>query len=87
MSEQKSSGQTWVRVLQIVGAVLLLWAVITLISGLVFAQVDPNDPDFGRAYRFADTGIPGYGTIAWVGGGIGLALVIVTSLLGKSKQS
>jgi hypothetical protein len=78
---------SWVRILQIVGVVLVLWAAVTLISGLVFAEVDPDDPEFGRAYPFEDTGIPGYGTIAWVGGAIGVALVVVTYFLGKTSKS
>jgi hypothetical protein len=78
---------SWVRILQIVGAVLVLWAVVTLVSGLMFAEVDPEDPEFGRAYPFEDTGIPGYGTIAWVGGAIGVVLVVVTYFLGKTSKS
>jgi len=35
---------------------------------------------------FEDTGIPGYGTVAWVGGAIGLVLVIVASFLGKTSE-
>jgi hypothetical protein len=81
MSEQK----LWVRIVQIVGVVLILWAAVTLISGLAFAEVDPEDPEFGRAYPFEDTGIAGYGTIAWVGGIVGIVLVVVTYLLGKKN--
>ena len=78
---------SWVRILQIVGVVLVLWAAVTLISGLMFAEVDPDDPEFGRAYPFEDTGIPGYGTIAWVGGAVGVVLVIVTYFLGRASKS
>lgn len=78
---------SWVRILQIVGVVLVLWAVVTLISGLMFAEVDPDDPEFGRAYPFEDTGITGYGTIAWVGGAIGVVLVVVTYFLGKTSKA
>lgn len=84
MSEDRSPGLDWVRIVQIIGVVLLLWAAITLISGLLFAEVDP-DPEFGRAYRFEDVGVAGYGTIAWVGGAIGLVLVVVASFLGKGE--
>jgi hypothetical protein len=84
MSDEKSSGLNWVRILQIVGLVLFLWAAITLISGLAFAGIDP-DPEFGRAYPFEDTGITGYGTYAWVGGAIGLVLMAITYFLGKNE--
>jgi hypothetical protein len=76
---------SWVRIMQIVGVVLILWAAVTLISGLVFAEVDP-DPEFGRAYPFEDTGIPGYGTMAWAGGGIGVVLVLVAYFLGRKES-
>ena len=82
MSDDRSTGLNWVRILQIIGLVLFLWAAVTLISGLVFAEVDP---EIGRAYRFADTGIAGYGTYAWVGGAIGLVLMAVTYFLGKNE--
>ena len=83
MSEERSPRLGWVRIVQIIGVVLLLWAAITLISGLAFAETDP-DPEFGRAYAFEDTGVAGYGTIAWIGGAVGVVLIVVTYFLGKS---
>lgn len=80
MSEGRSSGIDWIRVVQIIGVVLLLWAAITLVSGLLFAQVDP---EIGREYRFADVPVAGYETMAWAGGAIGLVLVVVTYFLSK----
>jgi len=82
MSDDRSPGLDWVRIVQIIGVVLLLWAAITLISGLLFAQVDA---EIGREYRFADVGVAGYQTIAWVGGAVGLVVVLVTAFLGKDK--
>jgi uncharacterized membrane protein YvbJ len=35
---------------------------------------------------FEDTGIPGYGIIAWVGGAIGVVIVVVASFLGKPRK-
>ncbi|MCK4789035.1 MAG: hypothetical protein KAV87_35165 [Desulfobacteraceae bacterium] len=84
MSDEKSSGLNWVRIVQIVGLVLFLWAAITLISGLAFADVDP-DPGFGRSFPFEDTGITGYGTYAWLGGAIGLVLMAITYYLDKKE--
>jgi len=71
-----------VRVVQIVGVLLFLWAAVTLVSGLLLADVGIE----GRMGFFEDTGIPGYGTIAWVGGAIGVVLVAVASFLGKPSE-
>lgn len=77
------SRDAWVRILQILGAVLVLWAAITLISGLVLADVGPDIE--GRTYPFEDTGVPGYGTIAWIGGAIGVVLLIIQYFLARSR--
>jgi hypothetical protein len=69
---------------QIIGAVLLVWAAITLISGLLLADVGPDIE--GRTERFEDTGIAGYGNLAWIGGGIGLVLVLVTVYLQRNED-
>jgi hypothetical protein len=66
--------------------VLILWSVVTLISGLQFAEVFPDDPDMGRAFAFEDTGIANYGTYAWTGGIVGVVLIAVTYYLGKKKE-
>jgi membrane associated rhomboid family serine protease len=86
MSDEKSSRNTWVLVLQFIAVVLILWAVVTLISGLQFAEIFPDDPDMGRAYAFEDTGIANYGTYAWIGGIIGAVVLAVTYFLGKNKE-
>ncbi|HEC35448.1 MAG TPA: hypothetical protein ENI39_02815 [Anaerolineae bacterium] len=90
MSNEKSSKRTWIRILQIVGLVLVLWAAITLISGFLLVDVGPDVE--GRTYRFEDAEIfgypiPGYGTIAWIGGVIGVVLLIAQYFLGKSSKS
>lgn len=86
MSDEKSSRKTWVLVLQFIAVVLILWSVVTLISGLQFAEVFPDDPDMGRAFAFEDTGIANYGTYAWTGGIVGVVLIAVTYYLGKKKE-
>ena len=80
--EERAVRPVWVRVVQIVGVLLFLWAAVTLISGLLLADVGIE----GRMVFFEDTGIPGYGTIAWVGGAIGLVLAIAASFLGKTNK-
>lgn len=85
------SGNTtdvWIRVIKIVGLVLVIWAAITLISGLFLAEVGVE----GRAYRFEDATIFGqevdnYQTVAWVGGGIGVLLLVVQYVLTSSSQN
>ena len=86
MSDEKSSTKVWVLVLQFIAVILIIWAVVTLISGLQFAEIFPDDPDMGRAYPFEDTGIAGYGTYATVGGIVGVILLVVTFFLGKKKE-
>ena len=86
MLDEKSSRKTWVLVLQFIAVVLILWSVVTLISGLQFAEVFPDDPDMGRAFAFEDTGIANYGTYAWTGGIVGVVLIAVTYYLGKKKE-
>lgn len=90
MSNEKSSERTWVRIVQIIGVVLILWAAITLISGLFLVDVGPEVE--GRTYRFEDAEIfgyqiPVYGAIAWIGGAIGVVLLIVQYFLGTSDKS
>jgi hypothetical protein len=80
--EERAVRPVWVRVVQIVGVLLFLWAAVTLVSGLLLADVGIE----GRMGFFEDTGIPGYGTIAWVGGAIGVVLVAVASFLGKPSE-
>ena len=84
MSENGSSRQTWIRILRIIGAVLLVWAAITLISGLMLADVGPEIE--GRTEYFEDTGIAGYGNLAWVGGAIGLVLLVATYFLDRNAD-
>ena len=86
MSNGMSSQKKWVFVLQIIAVILVIWAVVTLISGLQFAEVFPDDPDMGRAYPFEDTGIANYGVYAWIGGGVGVLLLIVSYYLGKEQE-
>ena len=82
--EEKAARPVWIQVVQIVGVLLILWAAVTLISGLLLADVGPDIE--GRSMFFEDTGIPGYGIIAWVGGAIGVVIVVVASLLGKPRK-
>jgi hypothetical protein len=82
--EEKAARPVWVQVVQIVGVLLILWAAVTLISGLLLADVGPDIE--GRTMFFEDTGIPGYGIIAWVGGALGIVIVVVASLLGKPRK-
>jgi len=87
MSDEKSTNKkTWIMVLQIIAVILVLWAVVTLISGTQFAEVFPDDPEMGRAYAFDDTGIANYGTLAWGGGIVGAVLLVVTYFLGKKDN-
>ena len=86
MSDAKSSTKGWVLVLQFIAVILIIWAGVTLISGLQFAEVFPDDPDMGRAYAFEDTGIANYGTYAWVGGVVGVVLLVITLFLGKKED-
>ena len=87
MSDEKSTKKkTWIMVVQIIAVILVLWAVVTLISGLQFAEVFPDDPEMGRAYAFEDTGIANYGALAWGGGIVGAVLLVVTYFLGKKED-
>jgi hypothetical protein len=80
--EERVARPVWAQVVQVVGVLLVLWAAVTLISGLLLADVGIE----GRMEFFEDTGIPGYGAIAWVGGAVGLILAIGASFLGKSSE-
>lgn len=85
MSENTTDAS--VRWLRIIGLILVIWAAITLISGLFLADVGVE----GRTERFEDATIFGqevdnYQTIAWVGGGIGVILLIVQYLLARSSR-
>jgi hypothetical protein len=84
LPEERAARPVWVQVVQIVGVLLILWAAVTLVSGLLLADVGPDIE--GRTMFFEDTGIPGYGIIAWIGGGIGVVIVVVASLLGKPRK-
>lgn len=84
----EESKRTWIRVMQIVGLVLVLWSVITLISGLFLVDVGPEIE--GRTYRWEDATIFGvqieaYDIIAYAGGVIGVILLIVQYFMGRSK--
>jgi hypothetical protein len=86
MSDDKSFKLGWVQILQFIAVILIIWAAVTLISGLQFAEVFPDDPDMGRAYPFEDTGIANYGTFAWVGGVVGVVLFVITLFVGKKDD-
>lgn len=86
MSNGMSSQKKWMVVVQIIAVILVIWAAVTLISGLQFAEVFPDDPDMGRAYPFEDTGIANYGVYAWIGGAVGVILLVVTFFLGKDQD-
>ena len=86
MSEDKSSKLGWVQILQFIAVILVIWSAVTLISGLQFAEIFPDDPDMGRAYPFEDTGISNYGTFAWLGGAVGVVLFVITLFVGKKND-
>ena len=76
--------ERWLLVMKILGAALVIWALVTLVSGLTLADVGPDIE--GRTFFFEDTGIPGYGFIAAAGGVIGIVLYVVAQLMGRSKK-
>ena len=80
--EERAVRPVWVQVVQVVGVLLILWAAVTLISGLLLADVGIE----GRMEFFEDTGIPGYGAMAWIGGAIGIVAVVVASFLGRPSK-
>jgi len=80
--EKEAVRPVWARVVQIVGVLLFLWAAVTLISGLLLAEVGVE----GRMAVFGDVGIPGYGIIAWVGGAVGILLWVAAAYLGKPEE-
>ena len=85
MSDEKSSTNWGILILQFIGVILIIWAIVTLISGLAFAEVFPDDPDMGRAYPFEDTGITNYGTYAIVGGIVGVVILVATYFFLKRR--
>ena len=86
MSDEKSPPKLWIVVLQFIAVILIIWAVVTLISGLQFAEIFPDDPEMGRAFPFEDTGIANYGVFAAVGGVVGVILLVVTIVLNRKKD-
>ena len=83
MSDEKSSPNWVIIILQLIGVLLIVWSLVTLISGLGFAETFPDDPDMGRAYPFEDTGIANYGTYAIIGGIVGVVILVGTYFYSK----
>jgi len=84
MSDEKSSPNWGVIVVQLIGVVLIVWSVVTLISGLGFADVGAEIE--GRTFAFEDTGISGYGTYAVLGGILGVVLLVIAYFISKRDQ-